>query len=216
MHSDGLDVPYIPLRLEKVEKDFLDSLEGKVEHILIGRREGGKFSVLGYNKGRMNFVPYEPYVEEREVEEYVMVERKGVTGEVTEQRGRGVYYNDRELLLFFGTVGLYGLVREFSGNQRERERIQEDFYGRAVSYLEQNRLELQRDVEKIHIYEGPIEDVERRLGKTLDFIDTGVPDKFLNCGDTFLLRVAAARLGADMIIQYTPGSAVGTPVRIIK
>ena len=119
MHSDGLDVPYIPLRLEKVEKDFLDSLEGKVEHILIGRREGGKFSVLGYNKGRMNFVPYEPYVEEREVEEYVMVERKGVTGEVTEQRGRGVYYNDRELLLFFGTVGLYGLVREFSGNQRE-------------------------------------------------------------------------------------------------
>ena len=210
------DVPYMPLRLEKEERHFLDSLEGKVEHILIGRREEERFSVLGYNHGRMKFVPCEPYVEERDVEEYVRVERNGVTGEVTEQRGRGVYYNDRELLLFLGTVGLYGLVRNFSGNQRERERIQEDFYRRAVSYLQQNRKELQRDVGQIPIYEGPIADVERRLGKKLDFVDTGVPDQFLNCRDIFSLRVAAARLGADMIIQYTPGSAVGTPVRIIK
>src|SRR3989338_1430217 len=212
--KDIPDVPYMPLRLEQEEKEFLDSLEGKVEHILIGRREKERFSVLGYNNGRMNFVSYEPYLEEREVDEYVMMTRDRMTGEITEQRGRGVYYNDVELLLFLGTGGLYGLVRDFSGNQRERERIQELFYERAREYVTQNRKELQRDVEQIPIYEGPVEDVERRLGKTLNFIDTGVPDKFLNCGDTFLLRVAAARLGADMIIQYTAGSAVGTPMRV--
>ncbi len=209
------DVPYMPLRLMSEERDFLNSLEGKIEHILIGRKEGEVFSVLGYTEGRMKFVPCEPYLEEREVGEYVTIDLNLNTKEVREERGKGVYnYTSGEGLLLMGTLGMYGIVRAFSPQQFARERFQQEFYGRAVGYLQENKADLKREVEQIPIYEGPLMDVERRLGKKLEFIDLQRPDQFLSCRDTFWLRVEAARRGADMVIQYTPGSAVGTPVRV--
>ncbi len=208
------DVPYMPLRLDCEEKDFLDSLEGKINHILIVRKEEKSLSVLGYTGGSMRFVHYEPYVEERDVKEYVRIDWHRGTGEVNEAREEGVYYlTNKELLLSACTLNMYSIVRLLLPQQREREEKQTLFYATALEYLRRNKAELEREVKQIPIYEGSLVDLERRLGRVLDFMDTGKPEQFLKAKDTFWLRVEAARLGADMVIQYTPGSAIGTPVR---
>lgn len=208
------DVPYMPLRLEKEEKEFLDSLEGKIDTVLVARREGEMFSVLGYNEGRMKFVPWEPYVEDRDVKEYVQAEVNRKTGEQTYEVSMGAfYYSGREEVLMLGTLMVYGLIRAFSPMQYERERRREVFYRRSKEYLTLNTTEVEEELKRILVYEGPLKDVMARLGVEVENITLPGVEQFISAKDIFQLRVEAARLGADAVIQYTPGSAIGTPVR---
>ncbi len=166
------DVPYMPLRLEKerdgLESNFFKFLETTMEHILIGRQEKKLFSVLGYNGRKMNFLPSEPYVEERDVQEYVQVDwrQQGKRHDITVQRSKGVYLDDTGIILTLLTGGIYGLVRTYSSSQKERERRQQNFYRRAKEYLDKNKSDLQTIVDAIPIYVGPMADVEQRVGRS--------------------------------------------------
>jgi len=54
------------------------------------------------------------------------------------------------------------------------------------------------------------------LGFALERVDTKDPKTYIAAEDTFYLRVKAHLMGADAIVHYQPGSAIGTPVKYAK
>ena len=68
--------------------------------------------------------------------------------------------------------------------------------------------ELTENIKDVRVYQGSLENVER--------VDTGNPETFIRASDTFGLRVKAYLLGADAVVEYQPGSSIGTPVKFKK
>ncbi|MFC1723365.1 hypothetical protein ACFL0V_04450 [Nanoarchaeota archaeon] len=65
----------------------------------------------------------------------------------------------------------------------------------------------------IKVYQGSQGEVQQELGRQLERVDIGRPETFIKASDLFSLRIAAYRHGADAVVRYQPGSAIGTPVR---
>ena len=58
------------------------------------------------------------------------------------------------------------------------------------------------------MYQGIVEGTER--------VDTGSSNQFIKAENLRDLRIRALELGADAIVHYQPGSAIGTPVKYIR
>jgi len=91
---------------------------------------------------------------------------------------------------------------------KERIRKNDEYRRKRDEFEKANLADLEKAVKDIKVYQGTIEGVER--------IDTGKPETFIKAKDTFWLRVKAYNLGADAVINYQPGSSIGTPVKYKK
>ena len=98
------------------------------------------------------------------------------------------------------------------------------------TFRKDNMYELEQKIKDITVHQGTIEEVSNGLGVSLEMVETGKPEKFIEAEDLFLLRVKAYLLNANMIVHYQPTtnvtdyllgssfeeSVIGTPVRIKK
>jgi len=105
-------------------------------------------------------------------------------------------------------VGIPFLIYELRGYARmSRKRTKAHFYN-VKEFKKRNLEDLTEAIKDIKVYQGSLEDVER--------IDTGNQENFIRANDTFDLRVKAYLLGADAVMEYQPGSSIGTPVKFKK
>ena len=119
-----------------------------------------------------------------------------------------------EALSLFG-VGIPFLIYELMPKQRERRRKTKEYNKTLKDFKDANMKDLIEAVKDIRVYQGSIKDVERDSGNKLKRIDTEKPETFIRAKDTFWLRVKAYSLGADAVINYQPGSSMGTPVKYL-
>ena len=205
-------LPQIPIGLDQESIHFLKSLEGKVDEILVARKEGDLLSVLGYRGGRLYFSDGYPAVSSYGVKDYVTITR--TQSDVSETSFRGPdYKNLRDVVAGILTIGFFIAYFELNARHRQLQRDQEKFHSLAAQMKKQNLQDIEEKIKPIRLYQADQAGVERDVGRTLERVDTGKPETYLHANDTFWLRVEAYQLGADAIVSYQPGSAIGTPVK---
>ena len=109
------------------------------------------------------------------------------------------------------SLGLAYLIPSF----RRRNSIEKEHKRLAEQYKEANLQDMIRAIAHIDVRQGSIADAERDLGP-LERVSTREPETFITGKDNFWLRVKAYLLGADAIVEYQPGSSIGTPVRKVQ
>lgn len=194
------NLPKCSIGLEDCDYKFLDSLEGKVDYVDIVRIEDDSLHVLGSKDGFFTKAKY-----------YVEIIQNRASGEVNETSFREVVTFGNGLATVF-TLGLYLLIPSI----RQGERLKNGYIEKLGKYERQNLREIEDKVKDIKVYQGTIDEVQRELGRPLERVNTNHPETFLKASDTFWLRVKAYQLGADAVVHYQPGSAIGTPVKYKK
>ncbi|MBS3122248.1 hypothetical protein J4434_05185 [Candidatus Woesearchaeota archaeon] len=174
------DVPTVPIDLDDNTKDFLESLEGRldVNEITAVKVDDSTVYVLAYNNNIF-------------VLEYNVIELDRKTGRVTENSF---------------TNWKFRAVKEFDKKKEE--------YKRA------NLKDAEEKVKDIKIYQGSTEEVAKRLGRSLEEVDTHKPETFVRSSDSLMLRIRVYQLGGEAIvhyqnnpIRYNPNYCIGTPVK---
>ncbi len=204
--------PKIPYELSTDDKKFLETLEGRIDDILAASKEAENWQVLGHRGGKLCFRNYGSceFIHEKGVKEYVFLEGNPKTGEVHESPFSSPNYTLNDFL------GALFPSRRPSLSREERSNRRGQFFRQVDVYLAKNRDELSKKIKHIRIYQATIPEVERITGKELEIVDTKRPEQFIECQDSFWLRVQSYQLGADAVVHYQPGSAIGTPVRFKK
>ena len=191
-------------------------LPEKINEVLVTRREGDKFVVLGRTNN--------PKSDSRPYLYKIILDR--TTYEIKEDQ-RWCKYNDSALFILptLFTLGTY----YFLPPVRKRADRDGDFDREVNSYWHANMEDLASAVEGIPIYQLTIDGAERYTGP-LEVVETGNATKFVEADDfgewksltlppewqskDFWLRVRARELGADALVHYQAGSpARATPVR---
>ena len=207
-------LPFVPIDLHKDEKEFLHSLEGKVDNILVAGRKDNKLYVMGNKGGSLYFPHGYEYLNSFNVREYVTIDRETTTGNVEVSSFQGPDYKTwKDMTAAVATVGLSIAYFECSAAQRERKNLRDRFHSRAMRLRESNLNDIAEKIKDIRLYQGTLEEVQQDIGKPLERVDTGKPETYLQKDDPFWLRVEAYLLGANAVVHYQPGSAIGTPVR---
>jgi hypothetical protein len=119
----------------------------------------------------------------------------------------------------FKKIGDYTLERhEWFAKIFLNERLQkEKEYEKILTHISVNNYtNLRKELDKINIYQLSIGDAENKLKTTLEIIETGSQQKFLKAQNDSNLLLKAYILGADAIVEYQPGSAMGTPVKFVE
>ncbi len=76
---------------------------------------------------------------------------------------------------------------------------------------------LKKEVHKINVYLGSIEEAEKESGKKLEPVKIEGPQKFIEARNDFELKLNTVALRGDAIVNYRTGSPVrGTPVKFAK
>ncbi len=212
MHLFIPPFPKSPYEIGAPEVKFFQSLEGRIDDILVASKEAENWHVLGHRGGTLCFRDYgnSVFIHEEGVKEYVSLEGNSKTGEVNESSFPSPDYTFKDFLGTLFHSRRPALSREERWNRREL------FMKRVDAYLRMNRQELEKKVELIKVYQATIPEVEKIIGRELVIVDTKRPEQFIECQDSFWLRVQAYQLGADAVVHYQPGSAIGTPVRFKK
>ncbi len=212
-------LPLVPIDLNREEKEFITSLDEKVDSILVAGREADKLYVMG-SRGRSLFCGRDlSFCEDSknilgQVKEYVTIDRETTTGKVEVFSFQGPDYKTwKDLTMALATFMLYIAYFENSAARREMRSLQQAFHSKAMSFREQNLANIAEKIKPIRLYQGTLEEVERDLGRPLERVDTGKPETYIQKTDPFWLRVEAYLLGANAVAHYQPGSAIGTPVR---
>jgi len=99
---------------------------------------------------------------------------------------------------------------------RERLRKTKRFNKTTQEFKNRNMDDLTEAVKDIRVYQEPVAGVEQALGRPLEIVDTGKSETFIKDKDSFWLRVKAYCLGANAVVDYQPGSSIGTPVKYIN
>lgn len=209
-------LPLVPIDLDQREKDFLTSLDGKIDRILVAGRGVDKLFVMGNREGALYFNQIDPnYVNSWAVREYVTIDRDKSTGKVDTCLFCGPdYVSPKEVLLGVATLSGYLIYRGlWSEKQRGLRGLQKEFHKEAISFRQQNLRDIQERVKDIRLYQGTLEEVERDFQRPLERVDTGKPETYIKEQDPFWLRVEAYLLGANAVVHYQPGSVIGTLVR---
>lgn len=207
-------LPFVPIDLNQEETEFITSLDGKIDHLLVAGREGNKLYALGNRGGELYFPHGGEYLSSSYVREYVTFDRVAATGNVNVSSFRGPEFkNGKDIIAAVFTVGLYLAYFEFSADQNERKNLKDSFHSRAMRFREKNSNDILEKIKDIRLYQGTMEEVAGDIGRSLERVDTGRAATYLHKDDSFWLRVEAYLLGADAIVHYQPGSAIGTPVR---
>jgi len=85
---------------------------------------------------------------------------------------------------------------------------------------ESNIQDIKNRIKDIGIFQGSIAEVEKQIGAELEIISskekTWEKTEFMKEHDIFQLKAHACLAGADAIVHYQTGSALGTPVKIKK
>lgn len=204
--------PRIPFGVSAHDIKFLHSLEGRIDNILVASNEAENWWVLGHRGGELGFRNYggSEFIHEEGVKEYVSLEGNIKTGEIHESSFPSPDYTFKDFLGMLFPSRCPSLSREERSNRRGQ------FFQQVNAYLAKNRDELSKKIKHIRIYQATIPEVERITGKELEIVDTKRPEQFIECQDSFWLRVQSYQLGADAVVHYQPGSAIGTPVRFKK
>lgn len=211
-------LPQIPLDLDTDNRQFLESLDGRLDRILVARKEGDKLHVMG-KKGRGSV-----YFEGERVVvsypqgglNYVTLERDTSSGEVQESSSLDVWsWSNKEKKLAWSTLGIGYAIwwTYFSKERKQRVEAEDNFKNKASHYYQQNLDDIRQKVKHIPVLQSPLSEAESRLGQKLDFVETGSADTFIHASELLWLRAKAYLLGADAIVHYQPGSAIGTPVK---
>ncbi|MBI2146117.1 hypothetical protein HYU22_02145 [Candidatus Woesearchaeota archaeon] len=213
-------LPQIPLDLDKDSTSFLESLDGKVDKILVARKEGDTLNVLG-KKGRGSacFRNGLLYTNSSDGSlEYVTIEKDLSSARMKEFSSVDPYsWSERERKIARRTLGIgYAIWWPFSNERKQRHEAREIFHYNATQYYQKNLHDIQAKVNCIPILQSSMTEAESILGSPLEYVDTGSMDTFLQASDRLWLRVQAYQLGASAIVHYQPGSAIGTPVRSKK
>jgi len=189
------NAPQIPLELDDRVKEYLDSLEVRLDSVDSVKVEGDVVHVLG----RKNKYRYE-------------IEADLITGREFENSFKDVRTISTGLCRMF-TLGLYSLlipsVRYRKKQTTAYVRNMEDFIESNLSYM--------------NVYQGGLLEAEKAIGKELEFINTGQNSTFLRrkgyeSGYKRLI-IDSYNLGAIAIIHYTMQRCgdyyhhIGTPVR---
>ncbi len=208
-------LPLVPIDLDREETEFLTSLDGKIDGILVAGRERNQLQVLGNRGGHLSFLENYDYVNTYNVRDYVVINRENDTGKIDVCSFPGPDYKTwKDEVAFLLTVGLYTAYQRFiSTTQRRKRIIQKAFNSKALFFRDQNLANIAERIKPIRLYQGTMEEVERDLGRPLERVDTGKPETYIQKKDPFWLRVEAYLLGANAVAHYQPGSAIGTPVR---
>ncbi len=200
------DIPYIPLRLNDKGKEFLRSLEDRVDVIIAAGFDGYiTLNVFGI-KGSASFIDNK--IEGYFVKEYKIVKKYLNIGldEVSEESFKDPL---KPFWPIVATAGLYMLSSSYRiGRRREKE-----FWRKANQIKQQNTEEMEGEVRHIRLYQGSIKEVERDLDTVLTRVDTKKPETYLHAENPLMLRVRAHLLGANAVVHYQPSSAIGTPVK---
>lgn len=121
-----------------------------------------------------------------------------------------------EDLFFSGLFSLYGglgipfLIYNLMPKQCERRGKTKEYDGKVKLFQEINMDDLRKAVKDIRVYQG-----DKIPNRDFGLVDTEKPEAFINAEDTFWLRAKAYSLGANAVINYQPGSSVGTPVKYL-
>lgn len=131
-----------------------------------------------------------------------------------------------------GVEGIWPLVYKATGKGNLLDDIR-SYEHRVCGFREElfyrSMRELEKSVEDVKLYQGPIDEVSEQVGKRLELVDLGTPETFLRVDNKynsieqqgikmsvtpdFMLRFKAKNLGANAVVHYMPGSSMGTPVR---
>ena len=207
-------LPRIPIDLNLEEKEFLTSLDGKIDGLLVAGREDNKLYAMGNRGGRLGYDHFDQKtIWDFSVREYVTLDRETTTGKVEECSFQGSDYTPKESAGGILTLGLYVAYRELTPAQRGRISSRRNFISRARNFEKKNLADIEEKIKPIRLYQGTIEEVERDIGRPLERVDTNLPETYIQREDIFWLRVQTYLLGGDAVVHYQPGSAIGTPVR---
>ena len=188
------DVPTVPMDLDDNTKDFLDSLEGRLDKIKAVRVFNDKVHVLGTYLG---------YIDAHYCE--IIIDR--TTGRESKTSFKTPDSFDGAVGTLF-TLGLYHICV----TEVRKDRIRK--YKQTVrEYIHANLAEAEERVKDVRVFQGTVDEVSRELGRPLERVETSRPETFMRASDTLNLRIQAYLMGANAVVHYQPGSAMGTPVR---
>jgi len=190
-------LPNVPIDMDAETRNFLESLEGKLDEIDVARVEGEDLYVLGLKKEFYDLILWDFEI---------VMDR--VSGQVRETSFKKLESIDTVFARAF-SFGLY----ELSSNIRQRKIQTKEYERKVAQYKIANLNDIKEKVKDVRIYQGNFDEVQRELGRSLERVDTGKPETFLEAHGPLWLRVEAYLHGADAIIHYQPGSSIGTPVR---
>ncbi len=187
----------------------------KLEEIDVVRKEGNKIHILGRSGPYMNHETPSGVVHELgkylhhityDPSSYRFIDK------ISFKRNEGRLFRLGQLLSFLG-IGVPLLFYQSLPKAVENRNGTAWYWNKVKTFQEENMEDLKEAIKDIKIYQGIIEEVSRELGVELKRVDTGKPETFVQEKDSFWLRVKAHLLGADAVVHYQPGSAVGTPVK---
>jgi len=191
-----LSIPRVPIDMDKDTREFLESLEDKLDEVKIVRVEDGNIHALGSKYG--SYFHEDIYLSE--------VVKNIESGEITQTTFKNPSI-PRSIIANLVTVGIHTYKRR----QKKRE-----FYKRVYQFRDANNKDIEETIKHIKFYQGDLAEVQDQLGKPLKLVDTGTLETYLEARDERLLRVKAYDLGADAIIHYLPEPIIGTPVRFVE
>lgn len=188
------DVPVVPMDLDDNTKDFLKSLEDRLNRIDAVRVFNDKVHVLGTSLGWID-THYHEIVKDR---------TSGRESKTSFKEPGSV----EGLLGIIFTLGIYyALVEE------PREFSLRNYNRMVKQYTEANLTEAEKKVKDVRVFQGTVDEISGELGRPLERVDTGKAETFLWGSDMLNLRILAYKMGANAVVHYQPGSAMGTPVR---
>lgn len=182
----------------------------RLEEIDVVRKEGNNVHVLG----RSGTYECPNRVEPGKYLHHLTYDASNyrVIDEISFKRNEGSLFKFGKFFSFFG-IGLPFLFYQTTPHAIKNRNLTEWQWTKVNEFQKANLEDLKDAIKDIKIYQGTTEEVEKELGVELKRIDTGKPETFIQGEDSFWLRVKAHLLGADAVVHYQPGSAIGTPVK---
>ena len=200
------NLPNIQIDLDDHIKNYLSKFqEDNNTRIESARVEEGTLNILsiGYNEWGNEYVYHEANVDLANYQSKRTSVEKPIPG-------------------CLATIFSLGLVN-FHPSIKEANKKISEHYRKHSDHIKKNTEEIENLVNHIEIYQGSIDEVEKNLGRKLEYIDTDKADKFIkgqSCiridGEKFWLRVAGYQLGAELLVNYNPQFSIATPVRFAR
>lgn len=190
-YSYDFFIPKVSIDIDDETVQFLKSVGREFERVYVVRKDQDGIHVMGYDH------------------RFCVEATKDNTGNVTKNKDVCYAWSFCDEFLNFFTARKLG-------HYKDMKKRNEEFFRHTNLYIDENKKEAQEKTKNIKIYQGPLDEVEKELGKKLEIINTEGPQTFLHTDSVELMVAEAYVLGADAIVHYQPGSAIGTPVKFKK
>ncbi len=187
-------LPFIPVDIDKDSLDFIKSIE-KTDKDFAVCVEDGKLNVL-YSKsdgwGNYNFYHL----------------KKDKYGNIEESNFSDKNMNDSSS--FFGL-----LIPYFKRKYKECVRLRDEHLSKINRYAKINEAKIEEAIKDIQVYQLSKDEYEKEFGVKTELALKDKPSTFLCENNRRDLRIAAYLIGANAVVHYHRGSAMGTPIKII-